>query len=345
MTKSLDTSIDHSSLGVGNVLSQYEAADKFKNLLSVLLDKTNEFEGQFDLFKTTLDIENAAGVNLDNIGDLLGAPSRGASSDDDYRSLLYALIVAYNATGTASEIIQAASLIIDAEEIKIVEAYNAGFAIEIKNLSSGNVSQANDIIRIAKGAGIEFIKTTVTNYTPYFGFEEDTDPDSGTFDLAIATDQYTPFDYSQTFFSETILRNVVSGNLAMVFVLPDNAKALALKSAINWDSSNGYVSLYDSNGDFWEFTRSTATGSYSFAPSVACELILETGGTYPTPGTPQCTVKKNGVATTIADVLSFQKWELGQQAAFDAANPNGIRIAVAGPFDLSGAGYYSLLID
>lgn len=344
MTKSLDTSIDHSSLGESNVLSQYASADKFKTLLSVLLDKTNEFESQFELFKTTLDIDNAAGVNLDNIGDLLGAPSRGASSDDTYRNLLYALIIAYNATGTASEIIQAAKLIIDAEEIKIIESYNAGFAIEIKNVTSGDVSQVNSIIRIAKGAGIEFIKTTVTNYTPYFGFEEDTDPDSGTFDL-LYPDQFTPFDYSQAYSNETILRNIVSGNLAMVFVMPDNAAALALESAINWNDAGGYLSLYDSNGDFWEFTRSTATGSYSVVSSGLCQLLLETGGTYPTPGTPQCTVKKNSVSTTIADVLNFSAWLNVQQAAFDAANPNGLQIALGGPANLAGAGYYSLLID
>ncbi len=343
MTKEIEV-IDHATNGLSNVLKQYKESQLFKSFLEPMLSPMADFETQFTAFKSQLTLDVAEGENLNLIGDMLNAQSRPVN-DEDYRNLLKALVIAYNSSGTANDIIKAINLIIEAEEIKIVEPYEAGFAIEIKNISSGNVSQANDIIRIAKGAGIEFIKTTVTNYTPYFGFEEDTDSDSGTFDLAIATDEYTPFDYSQAYSGETILRNVVSGNLAMVFVMPDNAAALALESAINWDSSRGYVSLYDSNGDFWEFTRSTATGSYSVVSSGLCQLLLETGGTYPTPGTPQCTVKKNSVATTIADVLNFQKWDIGQQVAFDAANPNGIGIALAGPLDLAGAGYYSLLID
>ncbi len=181
MTKELEV-IDHAAEGLDNILKQYKDSPLFKAFLEPMLSPMADFETQFTAFKSQLTLDVAEGENLDLIGDMLNAQSRPVD-DEDYRNLLKALVIAYNSSGTANDIIKAINLIIEAEETKIVETYEAGFAIEIKNISSGDVSQANRIVRIAKGAGIEFIKTTVTNYTPYFGFEEDADPDSGTFDL------------------------------------------------------------------------------------------------------------------------------------------------------------------
>ena len=198
-------------------------------------------------------------------------------------------------------------------------------------------------------------------------FVEYLDTDKATYDLnnpiglienETRTPDYAPFDYSQAFSSETILGNIVSSSVVLMFVQPNSTATNQLLTYLdNFNAEDGYISLVDSAGVTWEFIRNTPAGTYTGGAGGNLPYIqLETGGSWPTPGTPTCQILKDGVAVTQTDFMfQFAKWDIGQSALFQSpsGNPEGLIVGkmpeptppeeIEEPVDTSG--FYPVLFD
>lgn len=66
--------IDHEALGLSRIATQYQNAARFRAFLSALLAQANELEQVYQSLALITDIDQAEGVNLDVIGDIVGVP-------------------------------------------------------------------------------------------------------------------------------------------------------------------------------------------------------------------------------------------------------------------------------
>ena len=176
--------VDHEAEGSTKILSQYKSSPIFDVTLDTFTAKINELETEFTKFKSQLQLDTALGVNLDLIGDILNSPIRPID-DEDYRKVLYALVVAYNSEGRASDILNLMSKVIDYDDINIVDYGLASFGIQVFNPSFPiDPAFISNSINISKSAGVLYEGlVVVTDAAPLFSFFEDDDPASGGFKL------------------------------------------------------------------------------------------------------------------------------------------------------------------
>jgi Protein of unknown function (DUF2612) len=66
--------VDHVAVGLGRVALQYQNSPRFLGWLTALLTPFNELESVLQVLSQQFDIDLAEGVNLDVIGDIVGAP-------------------------------------------------------------------------------------------------------------------------------------------------------------------------------------------------------------------------------------------------------------------------------
>lgn len=181
--------VDHEAEGNDKLLSQYKSSPIFDVTLDTFTAKINELEAEFTKFKTELNIDTALGANLDLIGDILKSPVRPID-DEDFRKVLYALVVAYNSEGRASDILNLISKITQSDDINIIDYGLASFGVQVFNpvlpLDSDFITSA---VNIAKSAGVLYEGlVVVTDATPVFSFLGDDDPVAGGFELASGDD-------------------------------------------------------------------------------------------------------------------------------------------------------------
>jgi hypothetical protein len=87
---------DHKQRGLGLILSQFseEKAPRLRALISILMDRVQEFEDlAYDVLLEQL-IENAQGVHLERLGRRIGEKRGSFTDDDEYRRVIKARALA-----------------------------------------------------------------------------------------------------------------------------------------------------------------------------------------------------------------------------------------------------------
>jgi len=175
---------DHKETGKSKLLAQYKNSQNFVRLSEIFLEEMNNLEAVYGSWFEKLDIDTATGVNLDYWAELLDSDNRPfgdtprPDNDDVYRSLIYAVIGAYNSNGTAAAIQSTLLQVLKADRIFIDDNLDASFSFEVDNptfIFSKEIIA--NIVRIAKPVGVEFLGYTISNIydEPTFGFLEDPD--------------------------------------------------------------------------------------------------------------------------------------------------------------------------
>ncbi len=100
---------DHAAVAVANLLQQFSGKPALEALVALLAEPATEIEGVlFDMQNKRIVIDDAEGVQLAGIGNLLGVP-RAGDTDADYRARIRMEIAAHIADGTGDSIIETAS--------------------------------------------------------------------------------------------------------------------------------------------------------------------------------------------------------------------------------------------
>ena len=127
---------DHLAQAQNRVISQFRSGVNFGNLIKIMGERAQEFEDAlFEFYRSRLSVENAQGIQLDNIGRLVGQARLGYS-DDLYRVLIYARIGANNSRGTGPNLIEIAQILTSGQDRDAI--------IQYFNLEGGEVAIGTD---------------------------------------------------------------------------------------------------------------------------------------------------------------------------------------------------------
>jgi hypothetical protein len=97
--------LTHVADGLALLLQQYQGKRRIAGVLSTFLSQVQEIEdATFEVFRQSLDLDNAEGVRLDWIGALL-VQARGPHGDDAYRKILKAKVRVIKSSGTIENIL------------------------------------------------------------------------------------------------------------------------------------------------------------------------------------------------------------------------------------------------
>lgn len=178
--------VNHIEQAVDRLLYQYKGKPKIEGLLSAFVKQIQDIEDAAFPLMTDRSVETSVGVQLDQVGDIVGIGRIAGQSDEEFREAIKTQIIQNMNEGTAEQVIAAAKFFLAAEAIWYLEVYPA----EIDIFTSQEIDEV-DRARIR--ANIEkFLPAAVSlgsfgNFdaeTPFIfnegqGFGDVDDPDAG----------------------------------------------------------------------------------------------------------------------------------------------------------------------
>lgn len=135
----------HAADAKARLLQQFKDKARFQALLDAINVEVQRYEDEVMDLSDVLDIDAMGGVNLDNIGDIVGQPREGRS-DADYRVAIREKIRRNVSSGTPDQVIQTFDFITGSTATDYDEDYPAGYVIY------GNGSQPASLLDSMKAA-------------------------------------------------------------------------------------------------------------------------------------------------------------------------------------------------
>lgn len=121
----------HVDEAVDNLISQFKKKPKIIALTSVYAQQLQDLEDAASDLLTETNLNNATGIHLDNIGQIVGEPRLGRN-DDQYRIAISAKILLNKSSGTIEDVIGVALAVTDIPlTIEITEHFPASFTAKI----------------------------------------------------------------------------------------------------------------------------------------------------------------------------------------------------------------------
>ena len=162
----------HSNDAQSRLIFQYQNSVNFKRLIDSLFGQQIQSleDGIYDLLNR-LDIDASSGIQLDNIGILVGQDRLGLS-DNIYRLFLKARIGKNVSEAEADRVVSVWQLISQSESVHLVEAYPCEIDLYYDTALDENLIQyAYDLIQDVVGAGIVVEYIAVFDIDNAFSFE------------------------------------------------------------------------------------------------------------------------------------------------------------------------------
>lgn len=123
MGKDLEKNDDYKEF-IKLLTQQYQTKENFTGILESAADEANEIESAIFEVRDEYYLSTAVGVQLDNIGDILGL-TRDGRDDESYRTLLEIKAEINLSAGTPESLIKTASAIYNAENVEYTPLYPA----------------------------------------------------------------------------------------------------------------------------------------------------------------------------------------------------------------------------
>ena len=143
---------DYEARALDRLAFQFKNKPKIAAILNAISAEVQTLENEIFNVLTKRSIDTGEGVQLDQIGKIVGQ-SRGGRTDDEYRVALRARIRINLATGTPDEIIAAMKFIIPSDLVRLTEIFPAAFLVEF----TGTLTSEPDVLaafRAVKPAGV-----------------------------------------------------------------------------------------------------------------------------------------------------------------------------------------------
>lgn len=148
---------DHASRALARLAMQYRGTASHEGILAALGAQVQELERAiFDLLLLR-SLEGCEGVQLDNLGKVLGAAREGRA-DTDYRLRLRAQIVLNRSSGEAEVIAQVFRLTVPASTaVEVVDIYPAAFESSIRGVAIDEAlaEKLAAMLRQARAGGVQ----------------------------------------------------------------------------------------------------------------------------------------------------------------------------------------------
>lgn len=138
-----------------------------QKLLKILVTPAQELEDVKWQLKTQRWLSTSLGVQLDEIGVILGLPRKAGESDDDYRERLQFQIFINNTSGTPEEVMAVLAFLTNATHVSIHDIGIAAFQLETNGLKFPNPpNDLNDGIFQVSPAGVNYAPIVATYNVP-----------------------------------------------------------------------------------------------------------------------------------------------------------------------------------
>lgn len=143
--------IDHVQKALARLLTQYQGATRLQSLLTAMIDPIQEIEDVLQSMNIDRYLAAAVGVQLDNIGDIVGLPRPTGMGDEQYRLHLYGQIKVNTSEGQPEQLIQIYQLLTQAVIVLLFEEFPAEFIIA-SDYTPPDQATTDDLIDIVKSA-------------------------------------------------------------------------------------------------------------------------------------------------------------------------------------------------
>jgi hypothetical protein len=181
---------DHAEQAIARLMSQYQDADNFKNLIRGLNVPTQEIEGVLTDLNNKRRLAVATGVQLDLIGTIVGLAREPGDSDDVYRNKLYGQIKINTSQGQPEQAIQTYQLFTGAALVILLEWFPAAISLQSEYFPAdqAEVDFLLEILSQVLPAGVRPDSITAFDSTeafamdgslPGLGFGDEDDPSVG----------------------------------------------------------------------------------------------------------------------------------------------------------------------
>lgn len=163
----------HATDAKARLLLQYKESTKIKDLMdSLFLNEVQSIEDALYALLDKLNIDNMSGIQLDNIGDIIGQ-SRSGMADTIYKLFIKAKIGQNISCGDIERIISIWKLMSQAGIVQLLEAYPAQIDLMTDTaMGTAVIDIAFELIQNAAGAGIQVFSVGVFDPDEAFGFAE-----------------------------------------------------------------------------------------------------------------------------------------------------------------------------
>jgi len=136
-----------------NFIDAFKGKPNIQALLDAYIQQVQEIENALFQLLENRTLETAVGVQLDNLGRLIGQ-ARGELSDADYRILLRARILANKSNGTIDDIVEMLQIATSGSSVGLQEFEPAAMIITLTSFGSSNAVLLANLIADARPAGV-----------------------------------------------------------------------------------------------------------------------------------------------------------------------------------------------
>lgn len=151
----------HVSDAQNRLLYEYHDAININNLISAIVGPIQNLENALQAFDTTRSINDAQGVQLDNLGKIVGVARTPGQTDASYVLSIYGQIGVNRSTGLAEDVISAFYNFTGATDCILYEFFPGACSIYTTYMFPTPVAQAN---------AVTFIQTVVATGVQFLGF-------------------------------------------------------------------------------------------------------------------------------------------------------------------------------
>ena len=124
---SLTPLASHTARAISRLTTQFRGKANIEALVSIFCDELDELETAFFQLLNNRALDVAVGVNLDNLGQIVGI-SRAGRTDEEFRAAIRVQIATNVANGTYNEFLQLAKIALN-RDIDVEERFPAGLRV------------------------------------------------------------------------------------------------------------------------------------------------------------------------------------------------------------------------
>ena len=151
LTEGLELIEDHSDQAVGYIREIDKGKPRYEALLRIIADRWQVVENLVWQLATERSLDDAIGVQLDGIGDILDE-LRGSKTDDQYRLILRAKVLVLRSDGTLPKLIEILDVLGVKTDVRIWQYSPASLMICVFNTNDGEI--IGDLMSQAKVGGV-----------------------------------------------------------------------------------------------------------------------------------------------------------------------------------------------
>lgn len=113
---------------LNRLLQQYKDKDRIRALIETDGERTQQLEDVLQVLNVERTLDDADGIQLDRLGDILGIDRNGLS-DEDYRTRLRIKVIQNISNGEPDRLINVYAFLLEATQVQYQEHYPAGVAL------------------------------------------------------------------------------------------------------------------------------------------------------------------------------------------------------------------------